>query len=82
MFATVKIIIALVIACGSAMAVFVESTHPGFVTCFCIAFAVGEIAGEVVRFSCRRRVRWLARRTGIPGALRIAGAGNNPSLLS
>ena len=57
MFAGVKIILALVIACGSLIAVIVESTHPGFVTCFCVAFAAGAIAGEIVRFRRRRSVR-------------------------
>ena len=57
MFAAVKMIFALVIAWGSLIAVVVESTHPGFVTCFCVAFAVGAIAGEVVRFRRRRTIR-------------------------
>jgi hypothetical protein len=71
MFAAVKIVLGLVIACGSLIAVFVESTHPGFVACFCVAFAVGAIAGEIVRARRRRSVRSLARRAGVPGALRI-----------
>jgi hypothetical protein len=57
MFAAVKTIVALVVACGSLTAVVVESTHPGFVTCFCVAFAAGAIAGEVVRFRRRRTIR-------------------------
>jgi hypothetical protein len=65
MFAAVKIVFALAIAGGSLIAVFVESTHPGFVTCFCVAFAVGAIAGEVVRFYRRQRIRPKLRR--LPG---------------
>jgi hypothetical protein len=61
MFAAVKIVLAFVIACGSLIAVIVESTHPGFVTCFCVSFAVGAIAGEVVRARRRRSVRSLGR---------------------
>ena len=62
MFAAVKIILPLVFACGSLIAVIVESAHPGFVACFCVAFAVGAIAGEVVRSRSRRIVRSLPRR--------------------
>jgi hypothetical protein len=57
MFAAVKVILALVIACGSLIAVMVESAHPGFVACFCVAFAVGAIAGEVVRIRRAQTVR-------------------------
>jgi hypothetical protein len=57
MYAGIKIILALVIAGGSLIAVIVESAHPGFVTCFCVAFAVGAIAGEVVRFRRGRTLR-------------------------
>jgi len=57
MFAAGKIILALVIACGSLTAVIVESTHPGFVICFCVAFAAGATAGEIVR----ARRRWTIR---------------------
>ena len=57
MFAAVKIGLAFLIACGSLIAVIVESAHPGFVACFCVAFAVGAIAGEVVRGRRRRIVR-------------------------
>lgn len=64
MFAAVKIILPILIACGSAIAVIVESTHPGFVTCFCVAFAAGAIASEIVRARRRRSVRWLARGAG------------------
>jgi hypothetical protein len=74
MFAAVKIILALVIACGSLIAVIVESTHPGFVTCFCVAFAVGAIVGEVVRARRRRSVRSLGRLVGAPGPLRMGSA--------
>ena len=77
MFAAVKIILALVIACGSLIALIVESTHPGFVSCFCLAFAVGAIASEVVRARRRRSVRWLSRRAGIPGPLR---SGSTPDI--
>jgi hypothetical protein len=65
MFAAVRIVLALVIACGSLTAVLVESTHPGFVTCFCVAFAVGAIAGEIVRFRSRSSIRPKVRR--LPG---------------
>jgi hypothetical protein len=71
MFAAVKVILGLVIACGSLIAVFMESTHPGFVACFCVAFAVGAIAGEIVKARRRRSVRWLTRRVGAPGAFRF-----------
>jgi hypothetical protein len=74
MFPAVKIIVALVLACGSFIAVIVESTHPGFVACFCGAFAVGAIAGEVVRVRRRRSVRSLARWVGATGPLRIGPA--------
>jgi len=74
MFAAVKIIVALVVACGSVIAVVAESTHPGFVTCFCVAFAVGVIAGEVVKARRRRAVRWPGRRAGFAGPLRIGHA--------
>ena len=74
MFAAVKIILALVIACGSLIAVIVESSHPGFVTCLCVAFAVGAIAGEVVRARRRRSVRSLGRSVGVPGPLRMGSA--------
>jgi hypothetical protein len=70
MFAAVKIVLGLAIG-GSLIAVFVESTHPGFVACFCVAFGVGAIAGEIVRARRRRSVRWLARRAGVSRALRI-----------
>ncbi|MDB6107603.1 MAG: hypothetical protein JWO52_7602 [Gammaproteobacteria bacterium] len=62
MFAGVKIVLALVIAGGSLIAVIVESAHPGFVTCFCVAFVVGAIAGEVVRSYRRRTARPKIRR--------------------
>jgi hypothetical protein len=62
MFAAVKIILPLVIACGSLTVVIMESTHPGFVACFCVAFAVGAIAGEVVRARRQRIVRSVPRR--------------------
>jgi hypothetical protein len=74
MFAAVKIIFALVITCGSLVAALVESTHPQFVACFYVAFAVGAIAAEVVRARRQRTVRWLTRRAGIPGPLRIGPA--------
>jgi hypothetical protein len=74
MFAAVKIIVAFLVACGSVIAVIVESTHPGFVTCLCVAFAVGVIAGEVVKARRRRAVRWLGRRAGVAGPLRIGHA--------
>lgn len=54
MFAAVKIVLAVGIACASLMAAIVESAHPGFVTCFCAAFAVGAIASEVMRVRRRR----------------------------
>lgn len=65
MFAAVRIVLVLVIACGSLTAVLVESTHPGFVTCFCVAFTVGALAGEVVRFRRRQSIRPKIRR--LPG---------------
>lgn len=69
MFAAVKLILALVIACGSLIAVIVESTHPGFVTCFVVAFAVGAVAGEVVR---------LRRRTARPKLRRLKTSVTGP----
>jgi hypothetical protein len=74
MFAAVKIVVALVVACGSVIAVVMESTHPRFVICLCAAFAVGLIAGEVVKARRRRAVRWLGRRAGFTGPLRIGQA--------
>jgi len=74
MFAAVKIILPILIALGSVIAVIVESTHPGFVTCLCVAFAAGAIAGEIMRARRRRSVRWLARGAGVPGPLRIGPA--------
>jgi hypothetical protein len=74
MFAAVKIVLAFVIACGSLIAVIVESTHPGFVICFCVAFAVGVIAGELVRFrrrwTVRPKIRPLAGRPSVFTGLR------------
>jgi hypothetical protein len=74
MFAAVKIILPILIALGSMIAVIVESTHPGFVTCLCASFAAGAVAGEIVRARRRRSVRWLARGAGAPGPLRIGPA--------
>ena len=74
MFAAVKIILPILIALGSMIALIVESTHPGFVTCLCVAFAAGVIAGEIMRARRRRSVRWLARGAGVPGPLRIGTA--------
>lgn len=74
MFAAVKIILAVVIACGSLIAAIVESTHPGFVTCFWVAFAVGALAAEVWRARRQRTVRTPARWAGAPGRLRIGPA--------
>ena len=74
MFAAVKIILPILIALGSVIAVIVESTHPRFVTLLCVAFAAGAIAGEIVRAHRRRSVRWLARGAGVPGPLRIGPA--------
>jgi hypothetical protein len=70
MFAAVKIVSGLLIG-GSLIAAFVESTHPGFVACFCLAFGVGAIAGEIVRARSRRSVRSMARRAGVSGAFRL-----------
>ena len=61
MFAAVKILFALVIACGSVIVAILESTHPTFIACCGMAFAVGAIAGELVRVRRRRTVRSLAR---------------------
>jgi hypothetical protein len=74
MFAAVKIILGLVIACGSLLAVIVESTHPGFVTCFCVSFAIGAIVSEMVRAYRRRSVRSRPRGVGVTGPLRIGPA--------
>jgi hypothetical protein len=74
MFAAVKIILPILIALGSVIALIVESTHPEFVTCLCVAFAAGAIAGEIVRARRRRSVRWLARGAAVPGPLRIGPA--------
>jgi hypothetical protein len=69
MFAAVKIGLAFLIACGSLIAVIVESTHPGFVACFCGAFAVGAIASELVRlrrrWTVRPKIRPLAGRPSV-----------------
>jgi hypothetical protein len=86
MFAAVKIILTLVITCGSLIAVIAESTHPQFVACVYVAFAVGVIAAEAVRARRQRSVRWLPRRAGVrislnfvrrnfalfPGRMRVA----------
>lgn len=61
MFAAAKIVFALLIAGGSMIAAILESTHPAFVACFCMAFAVGAIAAEAARARRRRMVRSLAR---------------------
>ena len=67
MFAAVKILLALVVGCGSMIALIVESTHPRFVACIFVAFAVGVIIGESVRARRNQTVRYLARRAGVPG---------------
>lgn len=83
MFAALKIVGVLVIACGSAIAAIVESTHPAFCACFCMACALGAIAAEALRVRRRRSVRWSARRANFrePIAVRRTAPGR-PSLPS
>ena len=68
MFAAVKILLPLVLGCGSMVALIGGSTHPRFVAAIFVAFAVGAILGESVRARRSQTVRYLARRTALPGA--------------
>jgi hypothetical protein len=57
MYAAAKIILPLLIACGSLIAA-MESTRPGFIACLGAAFAVGAIAYEILRGRRRRAIRY------------------------
>ncbi|HWM64971.1 MAG: hypothetical protein QOI59_336 [Gammaproteobacteria bacterium] len=65
MLAAVKIILAAVLACGTLIASFLETTHPQWVACFWVAFAVGVIAAEAMRARRRRSIRWPAKSRGL-----------------
>ena len=64
MFAAVKFILTLGIACGTLIATIAEAAHPRFVACFWVAFACGAIAAEVVRAHRQRTVRSQVREVG------------------
>jgi hypothetical protein len=69
MFAAVKILLPLVVGCGSMIVLIVESAHPRFVACIFVAFAVGAIIGESVRVRRSQTVRYLARRADLAGSV-------------
>jgi hypothetical protein len=75
MFAAVKFILALGIACGTLIATIAEAAHPLLVACFWVAFACGAIAAEGVRAHRKRTVRSLVRGVGVPDPQRRASRG-------
>ena len=76
MFAAVKFILALGIACGTLIATIAEAAHPLLVACFWVAFACGAIAAEGVRAHRKRTIRSLARGVGVPAPLRRESRGS------
>ena len=73
MFAAVKVILAVGIACGTLIATIAQATHPELVACFWVAFACGAIAAEGVRAHRQRSIRSLGRGVGVPGPRRASG---------
>ena len=71
MFAAVKVIVAIGIACGTLVASIVGTPYPRLAVCFWVAFALGALASEWLRTRRRRSVRYL-RRAGTRGRLRTA----------
>ena len=71
MFAAVKVIVAIGIACGTLVASIVGTPYPRFAVCFWLAFALGALASEWLRARRRRSVRYL-RKAGTRGQLRTA----------
>ena len=61
MFAAVKVIVAIGIACGALVASIVETPYPRFAVCFWLAFGLGAIAAEWLRARRRRSVRYLRK---------------------
>jgi len=57
LYAAVKLILPVVIACGSLIAAIIESAHRGLILCICGGFVVGTVAGELVRRQRRDVVR-------------------------
>ena len=57
MYAAAKLIIGIVIACGSLIAAIVESEHHAFSVCLCSGFVLGAGIGEVVRRRLSQVVR-------------------------
>jgi hypothetical protein len=62
MFAVVKVIIAIAIACGTMVASIVETPYHGLAACFWLAFLLGVWAAERMRALRQRRVRYLSSR--------------------
>src|SRR3569832_1143164 len=62
MFATIKEIVAIGIACGTMIASIVETSYPRFAFCFWVAFGFGVYVAEWTRTRRLRRVRYLSSR--------------------
>ena len=57
MYAAVKLIVGIVIACGSLIAAILESERHAFIVCLCAGFVLGASIGELVRGRLRQVVR-------------------------
>jgi hypothetical protein len=62
MFAAVKVIVAIGIACGTMIASIIETPYPRFAFCFWVAFGFGVCVAEWTRSRRQRRVRYLSSR--------------------
>jgi hypothetical protein len=61
MFAAVKLIVVLGIACGTLVASIVETPYPRFAVIFWIAFGLGIYVAECLRARRQRSVRYLRK---------------------